>query len=87
MEPEQIEKIFANLPAPVNCKLDALPTKEDITNALQAFREEVVRVGEKVEQIHGEVNDLAHCIRRLDLRIFGAPLSSLKDVGVELWVS
>ena len=87
MQPDHIEKIFTWLLAPINCKLDALPTKEDIENSLQASREELACVEEKVEQFHGEVNDLAQYIRRLDLHIFGVPTSSFKDVNVEQWVS
>ena len=71
MDTKHKEEIIERLLAPINSKLDALPTKSDIESSMQIFREKVARVEEKVERVHGEVNDLAQYIRRLDLRIFG----------------
>ena len=55
MEPDQFEKIFTKLLAPIHCKLDALSTKEDIENSLQAFREEIARVEEKWSRSMGKL--------------------------------
>ena len=85
MDTKHIEKIIERLLAPINSKLDALPTKSDIESSMQIFREKVARVEEKVERVHGEVNDLAQYIRRLDLRIFGVSTSCFHEKTVEQW--
>ena len=87
MDQDNVEKVITRLLPPINSKLDALPTTKDIESSLQAFRKELSHVEAKVEQVHGEVNDLAQYIRCLDLRIFGVPISSVKDLNMERWVT
>ena len=86
MNTKQIEMIIERLLMPINAKLDALPTKKDIESSMQTFQEKVARVEERIERVHGEVNDLVQYIRRLDLRIFGVSTSCFHERTVEQWV-
>ena len=85
MDTKQIEKTIERLLVPINSKLEALPTKTDIDSSMKIFSEKIARVEERVERAHGEINDLAQYVRRLDLRIFGVPSSSFHDKTVEEW--
>ena len=85
MDTKQIEIIIERLLVPINANLDALPTKRNIESSLQIFQEKVARVEERIERVHGKVNDLAQYMRPLDLRIFGVSTSCFHKRTVEQW--
>ena len=72
---------------PINAKLDAIPTKRDIESSKQIFQEKVAHVEERIERVHGEVNNLAQYIRCLDLCMVGVSTSCCHKRTVEQYVT
>ena len=85
MDIKEIDKSLERLFVPINNKLDALTSKTEVENSMQICGQKIAHVEERVERVHGELNDLAQYVRRLDLRIFGVSISCCNEKAAEDW--